>query len=372
MDQSNIGIITFQESNNFGAMYQAYGLQKFIQQQGYNAEIIDYHSREKESQYSTRFSKHRSLLQNINIMLSKPLYSISRKKFDAFRGKFLNITPARYTHDNISVTNALYSAFVCGSDQVWNPENIKGDLTYYLNFVDSPIRRISYAPSVGIEKIDEKDISDFVTGIIGFPHISAREQSAVELIYKMTGKEAVLTADPTLLLDDQQWTSMLTGSVSKKPYILLYNLDYTPRMVSFAKKASRTTGLPVLLPVRTVRDFKDGFKPRIWGPEEFLNAVYGAEYVITNAYHGLLMSVIFEKEVIVFDKKKMKNGTGGRLNDFLSIAGMTDRKGDEDIEILNRSVDYDSVKHHLLPYRERSRRYLIDSLTKAIEASNGD
>lgn len=68
-----IGIITFQESNNYGALLQAYALQSTIEKLGNVVEIIDYHSEKKEEQYSSSFSKNRSLLVNLNLFFSRSI-----------------------------------------------------------------------------------------------------------------------------------------------------------------------------------------------------------------------------------------------------------------------------------------------------------
>ena len=40
--QKKIGIITFHNSVNYGAVMQTYGLQEFLKNNGYNVEIVDY------------------------------------------------------------------------------------------------------------------------------------------------------------------------------------------------------------------------------------------------------------------------------------------------------------------------------------------
>ena len=362
-----VGIITFQESNNFGAMYQAYGLQTAIEELGYTPEIIDYHCIAKEAQYSNRFSKDRTILQNINVMLSFGIYKQSRIKFDLFREKYLLLSECKYDKRQLNGLNSCYDAFVCGSDQIWNPDSVKDDGTFFLDFVSNVDKKIPYAPSIGITVISEEYRDLWIKYFNNFVTLSVREQSGATVIEQMTGRKAQVVLDPTLLISKKKWESILEPRVYEKPYILLYNLDYTPAMVDFAKRASKETGLPVLLPVRTIRDYKDGFKCYVWSPQEFLSAIYGAEYVITNTYHGMIMSVIFHKKLIMFDKKCSKNATGKRMDDFLNMVNLSHRKSDGSLKILSEDIDYDKVDLRLEEEKKRSLTYLKESIKKAVD-----
>lgn len=357
-----IGIITFQESNNFGAMYQAYALQQVLEDLKFDVDIIDYHSKEKEEQYSNCLSKNRTFLQNINVVFSKRIYDKSRVKFQEFRNQYLKLTPEKYDKTNIIKLNDIYDYFICGSDQVWNPDNIYGDRTYFLDFVEDNKKKISYAPSIGLNSVGERDHYMLSEGISKFSGLSCRESSGIKIIKELTGRDASLTLDPTLLLKRSRWESLVDDNLTQKPYILLYNLDYLPRMVRFAKKVSRATGLQVVNPIRTVRDYKDGFVSPIWGPSEFLNGIYNANYVITNAYHGILMSIIFQKNLIVFGKKEKEKSTENRINDILNIVGLFDRKEPTSLEVLEDKIDYNDVFKKLTPYVDSSIEYLKRNL----------
>lgn len=362
-----IAIITFQESNNFGAMLQAYGLKTAVEKNGCYAEIVNYHCRAKEDQYSTKPSKNRSFLVNMNILLSRNIYSKSSEMFDAFRRNYLGLSSHIVQFDELQALNGQYDAFICGSDQVWNPKSIKGDTTYFLSFVEDKRKRISYAPSVGLTSIPSEYRNMFAEGVKQISCLSVREATAAKIIKELVGLDAKVVVDPTLLIEQKQWEKIAGERVFKDDYILLYNLDYTPDVIRFAKQLSKRVGLPVLMPVRTVRDYKDGFKGCIWGPEEFLAAVRDAKYVITTSFHGMMMSVIFEKDFFVMDKKSGKNQLSSRIDDFLELAGLQNRKFKGDFSAITEKVDYSNVKKKLEPLIKESQCYLSEAIKGATD-----
>ena len=61
------------------------------------------------------------------------------------------------------------------------------------------------------------------------------------------------------------------------------------------------------------------------GPQEFLEYLSGAEYVYTDSYHGVLFSIIFNKEFVVLTKDRSRNL---RIQDILDRLCM--RKTEED------------------------------------------
>lgn len=46
-----IGILTFHDAHNYGAMLQCYALQQFLFKKGYNVEVIDYRPAFYQKQY---------------------------------------------------------------------------------------------------------------------------------------------------------------------------------------------------------------------------------------------------------------------------------------------------------------------------------
>ena len=71
-------------------------------------------------------------------------------------------------------------------------------------------------------------------------------------------------------------------------------------------------------------------KPVFWmdyqaGPQEFLGYIHHAECVVTNSFHGIAFSIIFEKRFIGF----LHETRGERTRNILKICGLEDRLYEE-------------------------------------------
>jgi hypothetical protein len=172
-----VGILTFQNANNYGAVYQAYGLQKTIEKLNCQVEVINYDS------------------QNMG------LKSIQTKNFNDFIHRYLNLTN-EYV-DKQQIPKTYYDCIVSGSDQVWNPLLTFNDTTYFLDFVDKGVKKLSYAASIGLNDSLFKDNKEvFDKYIPSFDAVSLRENTHVSYIKTIVNENTPVTAsiDPSLLL----------------------------------------------------------------------------------------------------------------------------------------------------------------------------
>ena len=93
------------------------------------------------------------------------------------------------------------------------------------------------------------------------------------------------------------------------------------------------------------------------GPIEFLNAIYNAKMVVTNSYHGTILSVNFGKEVYSLCEN---TGSEFRKTDILCELGMANRIIFDSNTLLKSftPVDYNKVENILCKLRENSIHYL--------------
>ena len=111
-----IGVTTFQWSDNYGAVLQAYALQSFLQQRGHEVEIVDYRKDRKRTIFHTFLAKTPSAC------LRKWHAAYKTYLFDQFRRKHLNLTQTPfYSSQDLGAIRDRYDMLITGSDQVWNP-----------------------------------------------------------------------------------------------------------------------------------------------------------------------------------------------------------------------------------------------------------
>ena len=246
--------------------------------------------------------------------------------------------------------------FVAGSDQVWNP--VFAGLAYeFLTFAPQN-KRLSFAASIGVENIPAEKEKKYRKYIKNMKYLSVREQRAVEIVKELTGRDADLTLDPTLLLEPEKWQQAV-----KKPdialeqkYICTYFLGETPEAVqAFAQEK----GLPIY--ALNSEEYPELFT---LDPGEFLYMIQNAVYVLTDSFHAVAFSIKFHKEFYVFDRKEE-----GMANMFSRIETITSRFHLEN-RIQNREAGveqppvehWEAIDRELLMEKKRSIGRLIEAM----------
>ena len=368
MSDKKVGIITVHRNVNYGANLQAFASCKFINNAGYNAEIIDYYPPEIDKdnylfswlKLSYDGGKSKSLQHNLKLVaalaFSAPEKNNRLKNFYNFRNIHCKLSP-KYT-DFKDIANGAYTDVVCGSDQIWNPDITKGINPLYFGDIPGVKNKISYAASLGRDKYNEFDEQKAAELIKNMDYVSVREEKSIEYIKNISGKDVVGVCDPVFLLPKEEYEKIAKPIKSKKPYLLLYSVVGNNEMLAVAKDFAAKNDLVL---VEICQNKKRGAKHiQLTGisPEEFLGAIKDAEYVITNSFHGTAFSLIFQKNFYVFDNK----ARGSRITNILNKAGLENRIIENNIEKIVK-IDYEQVDKNLKDYIASSKQFLLSALS---------
>ena len=115
-----------------------------------------------------------------------------------------------------------------GSDQVWNPTYPYSPEPYFLTFARFGIKRIAYAPSFGVSQLDAGVHDQYRAWLNGIYRLSVRERHGAAIIKELTGRQAEVVLDPTLLLTESDWRMMAKNPKTREPYIFCYQLGEIP------------------------------------------------------------------------------------------------------------------------------------------------
>ena len=188
--------------------------------------------------------------------------------------------------------------FICGSDQIWNPQFQPNQL-FYLDFSTKlNIKKYSYAASIAVSSLAKEECEYYKRKLKDFEGVSVREKTGKYLLDELLDKNVRVDVDPVLLLGADKWESMMSARFSGKDYILLYMLRPMPELLSFAKMVAQSRGLKLLYIGDFDYDDADIESCHDAGVEDFLNAIYSARYVITNSFHATVFSTIFKLSLI--------------------------------------------------------------------------
>lgn len=325
-----IGIITYHRAENYGALLQAYALRTYLQSQGHEVSFVDYWP-DYHVNYFKVFSWNRfkgaTWKIKIKFLLEAILWlkpkKIRRKRLQCFIHERLGLTE-KPLYSEKTKTTEHYDVVVYGSDQIWRKQNMGGvgfDDWYF--GADNVVadKKIVYAGSMGTVKTTEKDDEYVKKMMRNFEHISVREADLAAYL-KDLGVTSQQVIDPVFLLSKEEWEAVADKKQEKGEYILFYNLLNRPESVRFAEQLSKETGLPIK-EINKKMSFKHLSKRYISGAsvEEFLRLIHDAEYVVSNSFHGVAISLIFHKQffAVGFGER------GNRVKSLLNSIGLNRR-----------------------------------------------
>ena len=295
-------------------------------------------------------------------------YSKSRKRsgamFDKFRSTRLDIDSEV---GDLSALGGRYDAFICGSDQIWNPFILDDPNAGFYYALFSKRKKIAYAPSIGVSAVPMCYKEKMKELTSGFDFLSAREQQGVDILRELTGKEVTKVVDPTLLLNVSQWDELLPEcSPCKEKYILAYFLTPNPIFIKTASNYAKKHGLRLKLFFTDKTYYYYDSDMVTAGPTEFLHYVRNAECLFTDSFHGSIFASIFHTQFFTFRRfKETVKSQNSRVENLLGMMGIGERLlGENDCGKVNElpDIDFERVNSNLAPFIKKSKEYLEKAL----------
>ncbi len=344
------GILTFHRSRNYGAVLQAYALQKKIQQY-LKVDIIDYQNDKIDRSLKLWIGEtHRGLKQQIRAIPT--FFFRLRKKlaFDQFIDQELVCSEA-VEKGSLKELSERYDILITGSDQVWNNELTDMDNSYFLEFASEKVKKIAYAVSMG-------DVSNGLNKeqlalIAGYDLVTVREKLAAKYLETQLKKDIQVCCDPTLLLPVEEWKKIISPKLEKRKYIFLFMIEEQQDLIEYAMEIARREGAKL---VSNKKDFYFWLHP---SPKDFLAWIFHAEYVITNSFHGTVFSLLFHRP-FVYSKKKKGFGLRSRITELLNIVHLEERFIENAQFKIDSQIDWDLTDECIKNYREKSWAVLQD------------
>ena len=360
-----IGIITFQRAYNYGAVLQAYALCKTLNELGYTCEVIDYHNARFEKDYrKISVLKSKSLREFVSALVHGKTRNAKRKAFVDFVESEVGISKKEYFTDNIKEANSEYEVFITGSDQVWNLNLTGNDWHFFLDFVSSEKKKISYAASIVALTNDEVREREIRSKLNGFNHISMREKSGLEYVKSLGFVDANLVIDPTLLVSREKWVGLSRNYIVKtalpEKYLLAYFVSPTKTNMDHVRRLADEVKLPVVLINYTHRKEEGMLNMTCVSPGQFVYLFDKACMVVTNSFHGTAFSINLNKDFLFVLNTQVPE-KNERVLTLVRLLGLENR--DFKTAKLDRRIDWDCVNQKLQALREQS----IDILKRDIE-----
>lgn len=166
-------------------------------------------------------------------------------------------------------------------------------------------------------------------------------------------------SDPVFLLRKEEWRK-LEILPQRQGYILVYVTQRNQDLYDYVRRLSQEKGLSVV--ELSVDRLTAQSRPSVdftAGPSEFLGYMAQAEYVVSNSFHAIAFSIIYEKKFLAFTH----SSRGARIENILRIHGLEDRLwGNGMAAEIDSPVDWKAVKRKTGEYAGRSGEFLINRL----------
>ncbi|MBO2607078.1 polysaccharide pyruvyl transferase family protein [Shewanella algae] len=347
-----VAILTQPLHNNYGGLLQAFALQYYLKNQGHDVLTVDFVWNHKQ-----RYFGIKTIIGNAirKYLLRRPLNSIYPVTDEQKRviGQHTN----RFTAEHIRTTQKIhsvaefsyikqygFSAYIVGSDQVWRPAYSPGMEAFFLSFLSNEenTKRIAYAASFGIDNCDEfnaEQLAEYAPLLQRFDAVGVREDSAVDLCKLHFGARAEHVIDPTLLLDKEIYCDLVAQDniPASKGNMMVYVLDKALEKQLIIQKVASERGLTPF----TVMPEQNGIYPPV---TQWLRGFMDAEYVVTDSFHGVAFSIIFNKPFIAIGNHD--RGLA-RFTSILKMFGLEQRlifsSTELSSELINQPIDFATV-----------------------------
>lgn len=336
-----IGVYTFSNAvDNYGQVLQYLATYEYLKERKHDVFLLRLKSPVIKPVIIKFYGFFRGLLkQNEESVFWKKQLSISynnEKQHPRYFEKFRKTNFAFFYGKPSSIYKAGFDVLVAGSDQIWSGLSTNS----FLSYPNYKGKKISLASSTGSVNFNEAQINTLSRYLKSFSFVTTREESGVEMCKKAGYTNATCVLDPSFLITKSVYESYSSEFKNKgRNYILLYMLGSevevsTADIFEFAKKNN--------LDVKYVASQGriDNFEKIYPTIPEWLALIRDASYVITNSFHGVAFSIIYERPFLSLPLIGLLPRLNERLFSLLYKFGLEDRIYSDTLDLLFYPIDF--------------------------------
>lgn len=359
-----IGILTHYNVYNMGAQLQMTSLEAWLRELGHEVKILTYEKNfdfmegEKERN-SASWKALPFYIKHYLIEKGPGLTLFNYRKVRAIDRSIKEHSFAPYDKSGCD-------AIVIGSDEVFSIDVGLNPMMYGHGLGSVPA--IAYAPAFG--RATEEDLKShgcyelIREGLSDMFELSARDTHTQEMIRSMTGREVPLVCDPVLLYDGSAFRAEVKPI--GRPYLLVYAYDanMTDKSEIAAIRAyAKKHGL-ITVSAGTYHAWCD--RNISCGPIEWYQYFKGAACVVTDTFHGSVVSMKNHCSVAVFIRQSIN---AFKLESLLEVTGMKERRlstiTEEELErVFAQPIDYEETDRRIAKLAGQSGAYLKGALER--------
>jgi polysaccharide pyruvyl transferase WcaK-like protein len=221
--------------------------------------------------------------------------------------------------------------------------------------------KLSYAASFGVMDYPDNLLEEIKPLLKKFKAISVREKSGLEILKKAGIKNSVLSPDPTLLLNEIDYSKIIQGNKTTGKcdfffYVLQKHQNIIDKIYKDLKKDKSN---------KIVHSTKINYS--VIGIESWLNYIKNSRFVITNSFHGVVFSIIFNTPFIVIPIEGRLEGMNDRIVTLLENYDLEDRiiwQYDEikTSELFKKPINWEKTKAVQINLKLESQKFCIQNI----------
>lgn len=365
-----IGIISMQRVMNHGSFLQAYALKKTVENviPNVKCEFIDLPSNSKcEVKYNSK--SFLDILRFVYHKLKRDATICDEYSLKWNYYKFKNIyKECLEKHLGIQEElnhNTDYEAVIIGSDEVFNctQEDAVWGKSMLLFGEDVVAKKIiSYAASFGYtteERLKQFELYEAVSrNLNNFSAISVRDSNSEQIISKMLGFTPKKHLDPVFIYD---FYNELQMKKKKRKIFVIYqyqNRIIEQGIIEEIKRIAKEKGCKIVS-VFEYCSWAD--ENLVCTPFEAMEYIRDAEYVVTDTFHGCVMSIKFNKKFATFCRQSNYNKLMNLLRQF-QLEKQLITENSNLVDTLEHEIDWEKINQIIEQERESAIMYLKDTL----------
>lgn len=373
-----VGILSMQQVVNVGSFLQAYGLKMTLKALGHDVDFIDIVPGKQLSEF--KGGKIHTISKALKRLICANPYKMVYYSLKYHKLLKSEINSCLKLDDNNTLKH--FDSVVIGSDEVWNfaqktwfgfsPQLFGEGLN-----ADSVI---SYAACCGATTTEtaerlglKNDLEKYLSR--NFMAISVRDENSRNFVKDLTGVDPIINIDPVLLYNFSKEIP-LSSVYNGGRFLLIYT--YPNRMkakheVKAIKDYARKNNL-VIVSINNYFDWVDDVV--IATPFEVLAYFRDAACIVTDTFHGAIMSIKFNKQFATIVRDMNSNKLTGLLNQFGLQSRVVDNTDNLE-SIMNKVIDFALPNEIIKNERIRSINYLTENLemrnetTQRIQSQTG-
>ncbi|WP_122088219.1 polysaccharide pyruvyl transferase family protein [Halalkalicoccus subterraneus] len=387
-----IGILTFHNNENRGAILQSYCLQKSLSQIfSEDVEIVDYRTKSKEISRISKifFPKHPQ--KTINQIKDRCIVN----NFSSSSLSTSKKTITTDTHEEAVswLEKQKYGLLFTGSDEIWKIAKDDSKIRSYLRpsrpfpnlyFLDPQISamKVAYAASANktnLETLTQSQQETMREHLSAYNYISVRDRHTQELLGDLGLKNVYKVPDPTLLVDIPEGDAkaiLLKNNINLEKPILGYH-GPSNKLGKEICDHYKGKGYQIIAP--TTSKYADLELRGKVDPFEYYTMYKHFDMVVTSSLHSIIFSLKHRTPFVTLETDKayanMESKTHSLLNDFSLLNRHIDAVNDdildigEKIDSFEQQMDDEQITKRTIELRNEGLEF-IHKIKKNYERNN--